>query len=273
MPVANDSKMKNPQLNRLKLGKRHPNDLANAVSKTVVDHQHAQIGESIVFATNGVHQRLRIDGTPLLIASRYSRLLRAEFQWVEKLLSHAPSIGTFYESILRSFIKELLPTKLHVAQGFVHDAARRATSPQIDIIVYSADRFSPIYQCEGFMVFPPAAPWALAEVKKTLTLAHVRDIARLYLPIYLGQAPRSAAGVQKLNIFAFQSGTKTEKIVDALVSEYSKYLKSFKSRTVGGAEVTLGLAHMVLFNFSSWIDPNIFARTFISNQQGPLKSR
>jgi hypothetical protein len=233
----------------MKPGKRQRNDLTHAINETVVGHQQAKIGESIIFSTNGLHHRLRIDGTPLLIAGRYSRLLKAEFQWVENLLSHAPSIGTFYESILRSFIKELLPTKFHVSQGFVHDSERRTTSPQIDIVVYLADRFAPIYQCEGFKVFPPEATLALAEVKKTLTLAHVRDIARLYLPLYLGQAPDCAGGVQKLNIFAFQSSVKTEKIVEALVLEYRRYLINYQTSTVGGDAVSLGLEHIVLFNF------------------------
>lgn len=233
----------------MKPSKSHHKNLTTSVNKIAVSHQHAKIGRSIFFNTDGLHHRLRIDGTPLLIADRYSRLLKAEFQWVEDLLSHAPSIGTFYESILRSFIKEILPTKFQVSQGFVHDAERYTTSPQIDIIVYSADTFAPIYQCEDFKVFSPQAIFALAEVKKTLTLVHVRDIARLYLPLYLGQSTDCSAGIQKLNIFAFQSVTKTEKIVETLILEYSKYLKNYSTSTVGGAGVNIGLAHIVFFNY------------------------
>lgn len=48
----------------------------------------------------------------LFLGERLSRRVRAEQNWFEKLVRHAPTVGTFYESLLRDILREVLPAKL-----------------------------------------------------------------------------------------------------------------------------------------------------------------
>jgi hypothetical protein len=111
------------------------NDLVSPVPDQVVDSQHPAIGQALLYELDGFLHHINLADS-LFLASRASRRVRAECQWFEKVISHGPSVGTFYESLLTTTISELLPSRYKVGSGFVYDTQRQSHSKQMDILVY-----------------------------------------------------------------------------------------------------------------------------------------
>ncbi len=77
--------------------------------------------------------------------------------------NHNLSRGLITESILRQFLKTLLPSKVKVSQGFVE--YNGALSNQCDIILYDHMNYAPLYCYGDIEVVPTKAVFAVIEVK------------------------------------------------------------------------------------------------------------
>lgn len=101
----------------------------------------------------------------------YSLSLSEEFRSLqdrlEMLIGHAPTLGSYRETLLRSFIARHLPDKYHVASGFL---LGKFYSPkrQLDIIIYDRSNYAPFFREGDLVVLPIHAVRAIIEVKTTL---------------------------------------------------------------------------------------------------------
>lgn len=100
----------------------HPQlDLAGALPLQVQENQGH--GSGYVAEIGGLREEF-YPGEDLLLGARLSRRLRADQNWFEKLVRHAPTVGTFYEALLRDTLREIKPERLEVGTGFVLDLER-----------------------------------------------------------------------------------------------------------------------------------------------------
>ena len=91
------------------------------------------------------------------VLSKYRRL--------DTILTHAPSIGSYHEKILRDVIKEYLPSTFSVGEGFIINKDGK-TSSQMDIlIVDNMDPRSFGYKDHDFYVASNIAVVCFGEVK------------------------------------------------------------------------------------------------------------
>lgn len=96
-------------------------------------------------------------------------VLREELRLISSLIKdHEPSVGTFYETVLKKFLQEFLPKKVKVGAGFLFDIGNNSMSRQMDIIVYEDYHVPPIYQHQDFVVVDYNTVKAVIEVKATI---------------------------------------------------------------------------------------------------------
>ena len=103
-----------------------------------------------------------------LFQNEYYRLKSRELlfslsQAQSMIQNHNLSRGLIAESILRSFLKTILPQKVRVAQGFIEFNGQ--LSPQCDIIVYDHLNYAPLYYYGEIEIIPSQAVYAVIEVK------------------------------------------------------------------------------------------------------------
>jgi len=84
------------------------------------------------------------------------------------LTSHAPSIGSGHEVLLRSFLRQYLPKWMAVGQGFIRSHTGQV-SGQIDILIYNSAYYAPLYTIDDFVIVHPEAVVACVEVKTSVT--------------------------------------------------------------------------------------------------------
>lgn len=108
--------------------------------------------------------------------------------------NHNLSTGLFAESILRCFLRTVLPQKVSVSQGFIEHNGR--LSSQCDIIIYDRINYAPIYAFGDFEIIPNNAVISVIEVKASInkmTFGKVLfDFERLY-----------SMGIQNKYLFIF----------------------------------------------------------------------
>lgn len=98
--------------------------------------------------------------------NRKSAMLREEIRVIKPLVSaHPPTLGAFYEAVLKKFIKGFVPGEYKIGTGFVIDVDSGKSSRQIDIMVYKDDIYPPIYQDENFVIVERGMVYAGIEVK------------------------------------------------------------------------------------------------------------
>ncbi|WP_278957049.1 DUF6602 domain-containing protein [Aquipseudomonas alcaligenes] len=83
------------------------------------------------------------------------------------ITKHNPTIGVLTEEILRSFLKDHLPTLVSVEQGFIINA-KGELSKQCDILIYDSLSYSPLYRVNDIVVIPSESVLAVIEVKTTI---------------------------------------------------------------------------------------------------------
>src|SRR5687768_10744289 len=77
----------------------NPRDLVSPPSEAVLFNQAAPTGQRLIIEIDGVLHDYCHDES-LDRAERFARILDAEMEWIEGFVSHAPSVGNHYESIL-----------------------------------------------------------------------------------------------------------------------------------------------------------------------------
>lgn len=108
------------------------------------ENNHTPTGEPLILSVGGVLHCFNYD-SDLFLGDRLSQRLRSEQGWFEKLVAHAPSVGTFYEDALRAIVADILPSGLKLGTGFIFDSTTRRYSKQIDILIYDDSTLAPFY--------------------------------------------------------------------------------------------------------------------------------
>lgn len=239
-------------------------DLKNKIPEDVVKNQSPPFGERIHLLIDGLlHEYFHDDD--LFIVKRLVNKMRSELGWFETISSHGPSVGDFYEALLKSSLHEIIPSSLKVGTGFIYDSECRFTSPQIDLIIYKDSEKPPIYKRSDFVIIDSKSVVSCTEVKKTLTTSILKTVIRNYINSNLGMSPLAPRGIQFLNIFTFYSKISIEKIASIILNELTNFLNQTEVETKGGNKGYLFLEHLVL--------PNVFFldRTgFISTNCFPI---
>ncbi len=181
-------------------------------------------------------------------AIRFSKILESEIDWIERFVKHAPSIGSHYESILRDLLEDYLPSSLKVGTGFVYDLMRNECSTQIDIIVYSDSKKSPIHRRGEFVVVDAESVVSVCEVKKELNVTALGSYIKRTVGLNLGCCPKYPFGVQRLGIFAYKCRIPSKNIIQRMLRELDNYFSQFVGKTRGGHKAYLPMHQLVLPN-------------------------
>jgi len=123
--------------------------------------------------------------------SNEARSMLQLYQQVERLIGkkhHHPSEGGYCEDIVRSFLRNSLPSRFSVDTGFIigettdisiykkkKKGSLIGASPQIDIIIHDSSEYAPIMRSGEFVVVLPDAVRGIIEVKKRLTSKNLKE--------------------------------------------------------------------------------------------------
>tara|TARA_R110001592_G_scaffold261944_1_gene526956 strand:+ start:1262 stop:2401 length:1140 start_codon:yes stop_codon:yes gene_type:complete len=162
------------------------------------------------------------------LAKRFKKKIKSETNWFESVITHAPTIGSFYENLLRSTIKEYAPTNNKIGTGFVFDSSRNKHGKQIDVLVYDDSDRSVVYRSDEFVVVNPGSVISAIEVKKTLSSTNLKDVVRSSFYSNLGTSNSRYKNIQRFRIFAFSLSCKKETIVKALVEVLKECIESLE---------------------------------------------
>lgn len=142
----------------------------------------------------------------------FSDELLAKSRRIDSLIRHTGTVGSYREELVRAMIGRLLPARYQVSTGFLENCAR-----QLDVIVWDAERYAPLFREGDVVVVPTAAVRAIVEVKTTLDtgpldealglLYEVLRVEQPMLPIFKG-------------IFAFESDYGSDKAVAARMQTF-----------------------------------------------------
>ncbi len=128
--------------------------------------------------------------------------------------AHNLSRGLIGESILRDFLKKILPDFTKVSQGFVEYNGQ--LSNQCDIIIYDRLHYSPLYSFGEIEIVPCQAVLAVIEVKTSITPKRFGDVLFAFEKL-------SRFGVDNKYLFIYK-GCKAHKIRSYF---FSKHVPSY----------------------------------------------
>ncbi len=156
------------------------------------------------------------------ITERLHRKVHSERNWFEKIITHNPSIGSFYETLIRNTIREIAPSNNTVTTGFIYDSERNKHGKQIDVMVYDGTDRNVILKSEDFSIVYPGSIIAISEIKKSLTNQNVKKVINSTFFNSLGSYREDIYGVQKLNIFGFELKNKIDRFFHSVCDEIEK---------------------------------------------------
>ena len=139
------------------------------------------------------------------------------------IIKHHPTTGNYREKLLVTILRKYIPTKYHVATGFIYGASK-----QIDILIYDQQNYIPIFREDDLVVVKPDSVRAIIEVKTTLdsdslweALEGITEVCRM----------ANYATPPFKGIFAFDSNYKTtDGVVDRVKNFYNDESGSFTSQ-------------------------------------------
>lgn len=94
----------------------------------------------------------------------FTNELMARSRRIDLLVGHAGTVGSYREELLRGLLHQLLPRRYEAATGFIEGCSR-----QLDIIIWDAENYTPLFREQNFVVVPLASVRAVLEVKTTLS--------------------------------------------------------------------------------------------------------
>jgi hypothetical protein len=92
---------------------------------------------------------------------------------------HNPTIGLLTETVVREFLKEHLPKKVSVEQGFIQ-GVNGEISKQCDVLIYDGHNYAPFYRINDVVIVPEAAVIAVIEVKTVMNQAIFGDTIKYF---------------------------------------------------------------------------------------------
>ena len=168
------------------------------------------------------------------LADRFHRKISSETNWFEKIIKHAPSVGGFYENLIRTTLKEFAPSSNKIGTGFVFDSSRHKHGKQIDVLIYDDSDRSVVYRSDDFVVVHPSSVISAIEVKKTLNSSNLKDVVRSTFYNNLGGSNNRYNNVQNIKVFAYALSCKKETICNALVDILEQCVESLTVNTEDG---------------------------------------
>jgi hypothetical protein len=142
----------------------------------------------------------------------FTNELMAKSRRIDLLVGHASTVGSYREELLRGLLDQLLPRRYQATTGFIEGCPR-----QLDIVVWDAENYSPLFREQNFVVVPLASVRAVIEVKTTLSDGALRKGMEILwdafrnrptlLPIFTG-------------IFAFEAGLESSEKVAAVMRSF-----------------------------------------------------
>ena len=217
------------------------NEFLDIVSK----HQGPPTGQGMLVEVEGLLQPFYYDND-LFLGERISKRLKAEQGWFEKMVSHAPSVGTFYENALRALVAENLPSRYKVGTGFIFNPDQKSYSKQLDILVYDDQEAAPFFKRGDFVVIAPSMAIAQSEVKKTLRAIDLRKLIAATLFANYGNHPSEPPCCSRLCLFAYSSKLKTAKILEILKSSLLNMIQNLRRTSPDGRMFMAALTSIVL---------------------------
>ena len=104
--------------------------------------------------------------------------LNLEFDKIKLFTKHPPTLGIYREQVLKSYIRQFIPSSLSISSGFVfnnentvNNEIYESQTKQIDCMVFDEKNFVPYLKTQDFAIIEPNALYAGIEVKSTLTLS------------------------------------------------------------------------------------------------------
>jgi|GEM_PF-4869785 len=195
------------------------------------------------------------------LADRFHRKIKSESSWFENVIKHAPTVGTFYENLVRNTLREFAPTSNKVGTGFVYDSTRDKHGKQIDILIYDDSDRSVVYRCDEFVVINPGSVISAVEVKKTLNSTNLKEVVRTTFFNNFGWDNKKYPGVNTINIFAFSLSCRKETIITAL----KEALEDCISSLLVEADGKLGLFPITYCTLPDvyFLDENFYLQTHL----------
>ncbi|MCT9263216.1 hypothetical protein NYW84_12550 [Acinetobacter junii] len=139
--------------------------------------------------------------------------LEALSERIRFIIKHAPTAGTYRETLLQNTLKKHLPERYHVATGFIYGVEK-----QIDILIYDKVDYAPIFRETDLVIVPPESVRAVIEVKTNITHENLRSALELL---------NLASHVDDVNppffkgIFAFETQLTEESLYRNVADFYS----------------------------------------------------
>ena len=170
------------------------------------------------------------DNDDALLADRISERFRSEVDWIERIVSHAPTVGEHYEHLLLSLLAERIGSDFGVGRGFVLDSGTRDVSTQLDLVLYRTAASKPIYQRSDFVIVDNATVLGVGEVKKTLTKRDVQSICRKSFAQSLGTRNGWPHGCQRLHVFAVRSKVAIDVVLRVVQEQFGAFAVASKEK-------------------------------------------
>lgn len=177
--------------------------------------------------------------------SSQAELLHRQYQNIEQLLGPAGSdwtwTGEHCETLLREAIQRTLPPSLRVSKGYVYGVRKTENgmerSPEIDLLIYDADQFAPIFSMDKFVIVRAESVRAAIQVKRTLDANTLQKAVRNVV----------AAKQHVLATCKFNGGVTADKMFSAVVS-FDEDVQSGKQTQLSKTYETTLLPHISEFH-------------------------
>lgn len=192
----------------------------------------------------------------------YSDELLAKSRRIDYLIRHTGTVGTYREDLLRNTVRQLLPTRYQANTGFIENSPR-----QLDIIVWDASRFAPLFRDGEVVVVPRDAVRGVIEVKTTLDTTALDAGLDILHDVFCRDA--SVVPIFK-GIFAFHPGYgSNSSIANRISSFYNDKREDGLDRThqyyyEGVTAVCVPIHNFVLESYGTAAEePNSFPRPLL----------
>ncbi len=95
--------------------------------------------------------------------SSISDEIKSKSERINHVISHSQTVGNYREKLFISVLKKYVPTKFHIATGFIE-----GSSKQIDVIIYDQHNYLPIFREDDLVVVKKESVIAVIEIKTML---------------------------------------------------------------------------------------------------------
>jgi|WetSurMetagenome_2_1015567.scaffolds.fasta_scaffold22417_3 hypothetical protein len=111
------------------------------------------------------------------VSKTYTDIFKIKKDYIFNFLGNKQNLssGLYRESLLREFLREVLPTGISIDSGFIYGFEEIDNSNQIDIIIWDSMKNSCIYRTENFVIVPPESVISIISVKSNLNNNELED--------------------------------------------------------------------------------------------------